>query len=125
MESPGKYLKMERESRNLSLRQVSEATRIHERLLRAIEEDRYEAIASPLYVKGFLEAYSKYLGLDPNEIVLQYRKEHGGRNALTRAELSDRMAPRKKRTRVWLLLTALLLVLAFILIYMFSPSTRF
>ena len=125
MESPGKYLKAERESRKLSLRQVSEATRIHERLLKAIEEDQYEAIASPLYVKGFLEAYAKYLDLDPNEILLQYRKEHGAKNVLKRTEMSGPVAHRKRRTGLWLFITSVLLVLAFLLIYKFCRIPLF
>ena len=125
MESVGKYLRMERESRKLSLRQVSEATRIHERLLAAIEEDRFEVIASPLYVKGFLEAYSKYLHLDPNEIVLQYRKEHGGNLAVKKTDSAGPAARRKKRTGLWLFITSALVVLALLLIYLVSHSMPF
>ena len=73
-ESPGKRLKAERESQDLSLKQVSESTKIRAHLLKAIEEDQYELISSPVYVKGFLEAYSRCLGLDSNDVVLQYQK---------------------------------------------------
>ncbi len=126
MESPGKYLKAERESRRLSLRQVSEATRIHERLLKAIEDDRYEAIASPLYVKGFLEAYAKFLDLDPKEIVLQYREEAGAKDLLKKGEIPEAVSRRKKkRTGRWLLITSVLLVVVFILIYMFCHIPLF
>jgi hypothetical protein len=38
-ESPGKYLKAKRESQRISLREVADATRIREAVLRAIEED--------------------------------------------------------------------------------------
>jgi hypothetical protein len=70
MESPGICLKTERESQNLSLKEVSKSTKINERLLKAIEEDQYELISSPVDVKGFLDAYARYLGLDSNNIVL-------------------------------------------------------
>jgi len=73
MESPGKYLKTERESQNLTLKEVSESTKIREPLLKAIEEDKYEFLP-PAYVKGFLNGYSKYLGLSPNDIILKYQK---------------------------------------------------
>jgi cytoskeletal protein RodZ len=76
MESPGKYLKAERESRNLSLQEVSESTKIREPLLKALEEDQYELVFSPVYVKGFLDAYAKYLGLDSNSIILQYQNTY-------------------------------------------------
>jgi len=54
MESPGKYLKAERELRNLSLEEVSKSTKIKEDFLKAIEEDRYEFLPPVVYVKGLL-----------------------------------------------------------------------
>ncbi|OGP88199.1 MAG: hypothetical protein A2156_03845 [Deltaproteobacteria bacterium RBG_16_48_10] len=74
MESPGKYLKKERESRNLTIEEASKSTRIKESILRAIEEDRYDLCPPPFYVKGFLTNYGRYLGLDPKEIILKYRE---------------------------------------------------
>ncbi len=111
MESLGTHLKTERESRNLSLREVSDATRIKERLLKAIEEDQYEMISSPVYVKGFLDAYARHLGLDPDEIILEYQK-HQENQALSKgAESKKRSIPPalgqwviypKKKSKAWL-----------------------
>ncbi len=95
MESPGKYLKAERESRNRSLREISESTKIKERLLKAIEEDQYELISSPVYVKGFLEAYARYLGLDPNDIVLRYQKNFEKKSPSKGSELKPRITSSK------------------------------
>ena len=67
-------MKASRESQNLSLKEVSERTKIREPLLRAIEEDRYEIIKYPAYLKGFLKTYAKYLGLNPDDIVRGYQK---------------------------------------------------
>lgn len=74
MESPGKYLKMEREFRGLSREEAAESTKIREHFLKAIEEDRYELLPPGLYLRGFLTAYARYLGLDPNDVVLRYQK---------------------------------------------------
>ena len=71
-ESIGRYLKREREIRNISLREVSKNTKVKEHLLRAIEEDQYTSLPSPTYVKGFLLSYAKYIGLDPNDVLLRY-----------------------------------------------------
>jgi cytoskeletal protein RodZ len=73
MESPGKYLKTKRESQKLSLEQVAHATRIREVILETIEEDKYEDLPH-LYVKSFVSAYAKCLGLEPNEVILLQRK---------------------------------------------------
>lgn len=100
MDSIGRYLRAERESKNLSLKEVSESTRIKERLLAAIEEDRYEVLSSPVYVKGFLDAYARYLGLDPNEIVLQYQKIQGDKILPKGPELKQRITSSSRRQRV-------------------------
>jgi len=52
---------------------VADATRIREAVLRAIEEDRYEDLPH-LYVKSFLSAYAKYVGLDPTDVILLHQK---------------------------------------------------
>jgi transcriptional regulator with XRE-family HTH domain len=72
--SIGNFLKKERESKNLSLEEVSKSTRIKEHFLKAIEEDRFDLCPSPFYVKGFLTHYARFLGLDPKDIILKYRE---------------------------------------------------
>jgi len=73
VELPGKYLKVKRESQRISLREVADATRIREAVLRAIEEDRYEDLPY-IYVKSFLSAYAKRLGLDPTDVIMLHQK---------------------------------------------------
>jgi cytoskeleton protein RodZ len=73
-ETLGSYLRRERELRKISLRELSKNTRVREHLLKAIEEDRQDLLPSPTFVKGFLNAYAKYVGLDANEIILRYQR---------------------------------------------------
>jgi cytoskeleton protein RodZ len=80
-EALGRYLKRERELRRISLREISKNTKVKEYLLKAIEEDQYAALPSPTYVKGFLLAYAKYIGLDPNDIFLRYENSLKGKPA--------------------------------------------
>lgn len=74
MDSPGKYLKRERELRKVSIEEVSRSTRIKESFLKALEEDRYDLCPPSFYVKGFLTNYARYLGLDPEGIILRYQE---------------------------------------------------
>jgi len=85
-ESFGKYLKRERESKKISLKEVAKNTRVREQFLKAIEEDHYEVLPSATYVKGFLLSYAKYIGLDPNEVVLRYEGRLKG-EPVTRPEV--------------------------------------
>jgi cytoskeleton protein RodZ len=75
METVGQYLKRERELRNISLNEIATATRIRENLLAAIEEDRHDLLPAPVFVKGFLVAYGKHIGLDPGDVVLRYESD--------------------------------------------------
>ena len=71
-ETLGKYLKNQRESKKISLREVAKNTRVREHVLRAIEEEQYHLLPPATYVKGFLLAYAKYLKLDSNDVLLRY-----------------------------------------------------
>jgi transcriptional regulator with XRE-family HTH domain len=74
MEPPGKYLKAARELRGLSIEEAAESTKIRKHFIKAIEEDGYELLPPGLYLRGFLTAYARYLGLDSNDVVLRYEK---------------------------------------------------
>ncbi len=97
MESPGKFLKKERETRNISLEEISKLTNVSERYLKAIEEDRYELLPAIPYVKGFLNVYARYLTLNPRDIILQY--ENYLKSLIPPPETMQlQQAPPKKKT---------------------------
>ncbi|MBI5874355.1 MAG: helix-turn-helix domain-containing protein, partial [Deltaproteobacteria bacterium] len=72
MESPGEYLKRERELRGIRLEVISDATKIRAGLLAAIEKNDFDALPAAPFVKGFIQAYCKYLGLDVQDALLRY-----------------------------------------------------
>ncbi|MBI5235670.1 MAG: helix-turn-helix domain-containing protein [Deltaproteobacteria bacterium] len=72
MESPGEHLKRERGLRGVELQKIFEATRAPLRYLSAIEADDYDGLPHPTFVKGYIRAYCKYLGIDDNDAVLRY-----------------------------------------------------
>ena len=115
IESPGKYLKAKRESRRISLRQVADATRIREAVLRAVEEDRYGDLPH-LYVKSFLSTYAKYLGLAPADVIMVYQK-YMGKFPSSKSQVSkDPSAFRRKRVNVRLLVISISVALLLALI---------
>lgn len=72
MESPGEYLKREREMRGVPLEDISHTTKIRVGLLAAIEKNDFDALPATPFVKGFIQAYCKYLGLDEHDALLRY-----------------------------------------------------
>jgi cytoskeleton protein RodZ len=69
---------------------VSKQIKVREPFLKAVEEDRRELLPSVTYVKGFLSAYAKYLGLDPNEVILRYEAESKGEPVIRPEALPER-----------------------------------
>jgi cytoskeletal protein RodZ len=72
-ESLGTYLKRSRENKNVSIEQVAYATRISLKMLRALEEDAHGALPAPTFVRGYLQAYSKYIRIDTQDLLLRYQ----------------------------------------------------
>jgi len=81
MESFGTYLKGERESRGISLDAISRATKVRRVILEAIEKDQGEALLPEVVIKGFIEAYARQLGLDPQAVLVKYSQWQEGNEA--------------------------------------------
>ncbi len=115
IESPGKYLKAKRESQRISLRQVADVTRIREAVLSAIEEDRYEGLPH-VYVKSFLTAYAKCIGLDPTDVIMLHQK-YAEKLSFSRSQVSKHpSAFQRKRVNVRLLVISISVALLIALI---------
>ena len=67
----GAQLQGARTDRKLSLSDVTQATKIQPWVLEALEADRLQDLMSPIYVKGFLTTYARFLHLDPSPLVTQ------------------------------------------------------
>ncbi|MBI5492778.1 MAG: helix-turn-helix domain-containing protein [Deltaproteobacteria bacterium] len=95
MESPGEYLRRERELRGASLSRIFESTRVPRRYLEALEADNYDVLPHPTFVKGYIKSYCKALGLDEVDAVLRY--EIYLRDKSEKAEAERPRAPSRKR----------------------------
>ena len=60
----GRLIKNKREERGLSLKTISQQTKIHIGLLENLEADRLDKLPSKTYVRGFIKSTAKILGLD-------------------------------------------------------------
>lgn len=71
----GEELRRERELRQISLREVSEATKINMRFLEALERNEFRHLPGGQFTKGFVRAYSQHIGLDAEAMVNAYLYE--------------------------------------------------
>lgn len=69
MPSLGDEFRVAREARGLSLSDVAEQLHIRSTYLQAIEEEDWPAIGAPVYVRGFLRTYARFLGIDPEHAI--------------------------------------------------------
>lgn len=68
----GERLRRERESRGITLADISESTKIGSHFLRALEEDRFDRLPGGVFNRGFVRAYSIFLGLDEDEFIEEF-----------------------------------------------------
>ncbi len=76
MASIGDKLREAREKKKLLWQRVHKDTKIHPRILKALEEDKTDDSLSPVYMRGFLKKYCEYLGLDHRELLEEYESLH-------------------------------------------------
>ncbi|HEY8520853.1 MAG TPA: helix-turn-helix transcriptional regulator [Gammaproteobacteria bacterium] len=109
-------LRRARMARALTLEQVSMELRIETQQLLALEEERFEAIGPPVFVKGYLRHYGTLLGLDPEELVRLYTARAGEREVELKPSRTIRLDD-DHQTMLWiialLVLAAAAAVLAF------------
>jgi len=77
LESPGVLLARAREAAGKTRAQIAAQTRISERQIEAIEQDRFADLPSRTYAIGFSRTYAKAVGLDGNAITAMVRDELG------------------------------------------------
>lgn len=74
----GEELRREREIREISLREISDATKISIRILEAIESDNYKLLPGGVFNRNFLRAYADFIGIDPEKVVRKYQIQNAG-----------------------------------------------
>jgi len=73
----GEEFRAARVARALSLSDVSEQIHIRSVYLEGIENGDWSSIGAPVYVRGFLRTYARFLGLDPEAAVAAYAARSG------------------------------------------------
>jgi len=102
MASLSEKLRRERELRGISLKQISEETRIGVRFLQALEDDRLDVIPGEFYRRSYLRAYARYLGLDEERALNVYDFSRKDKSSEGEAEPGSRAVAAFPALPVWL-----------------------
>ena len=78
----GAILEKKRLEKDLSLKEVEQATKIRTRYLEGLEREDPTSLPDPVYARGFLKTYANFLGLDGEQLSREFR---------------DHRAPRRER----------------------------
>ena len=112
----GERLLAARERKGVDLYRAERDTKIRARYLGALERGEYRELPGSVYTKGFLRNYALYLGLDPDDVLLQWRRERGDTKEAAPAIVVPRpiAAPRKGMTFSPSLVVAVLLTVVIV-----------
>jgi len=72
----GDQLRETRMRNRIDITEVEAATKIRAKYLRALENEEWELLPGPTFVKTFLRTYADYLGLDARNLVEEYRSRY-------------------------------------------------
>jgi cytoskeleton protein RodZ len=113
----GERFRAAREARGLSLSDVADQIRIRSVYLAAIEEENWSAIGAPVYVRGFLRTYARFLGIDPEEAVAAFGRiqPSGGFQAPSAREAREETGGRRwSSALIWIAGAVAVLLIAFV-----------
>lgn len=113
----GERFRAAREARGLSLSDVAEQIRIRSLYLAAIEDENWSTIGAPVYIRGFLRTYARFLGIDPEEAVAAFNRVHppAPPQGLTSREPAGEVgAGRRGTLLIWIAGVVAVLLIAFV-----------
>ena len=120
-QSVGTMLKAERERLGLRREQITEKTRMRTQVVEAIENEAWGSLPPPVFVRGFLRAYAKVLGISQEAVIELYAKSVPPESPGQTPHLER---SRNRRRRTWLVLLFLALLAAVYGTWHFYPSQQ-
>lgn len=117
-----------RNSKGLTLKDVSSLTRISPQNLKAIEEQRFDLLPEPIYARAFIDTYAKTLDVDGRKVLSLYDdylkrlKPDQEKN-----DVLKRLAAKRRHLEVWIwiiIVSALLVLVGAFYLYQWSTSDR-
>src|SRR3954469_19703621 len=89
MQTIGERLEEARKRKGISIREAAETTKIRGDYLQKFEANSFDVDLPPLYVRGFLRSYARYLELDPDRVVGDFDALDGRESKPARRETRE------------------------------------
>ncbi len=115
----GERLKRERELREVTLEEITQATRIGSRFLQALENEEWDKLPGGVFNRGFVRSIAHYLGLDEEAFLAEYDMAHAAHADQQAQKHALRIEDRIPPTPLWIpvaLVAGILLLAAAIIV---------
>lgn len=100
MQTIGEKLEEARKQKGITIREAAEVTKIRGEFLAHFENNHFDLNLPEIYARGFVKLYAKYLGLDPEQIGVEYNAHRlGGLRVSSRRDLHS-SNPRESLGRI-------------------------
>lgn len=75
MDDFGNYLRTTREQKGIRLEEIASITKVNLHILSLLENNRFSELPPDPFIRGFITAYAKYVGLDPRTALAKYTEQ--------------------------------------------------
>jgi len=99
MDEIGRSLREARMRARIDISEVEAETKIRAKYLRALENEEWDLLPGPTFVKTFLRTYAEYLGLDATLLVEGYKERYERPSSGDLAPIAPRLAGHRQRRR--------------------------
>ena len=98
----GERLKRERELREVTLEEITQATRIGPRFLEALENEEWDKLPGGVFNRGFVRSIAHYLGLGEEAFLAEYDLAHGAHAEQQAQKHAQKIEDRIPKTPLWI-----------------------
>lgn len=107
---PGQRLQLARETRGISIDEVSAELRLHPRQIVALETCQVEQLPGQAFTKGYLRSYCRLLGIEADALVDEYEQFSLAPPPLVNRALEKQLTSRDTPVRMMTYIIVLLLI---------------
>ena len=131
MESVGEFFRQVRETKGLTVDEVSSKTRIRSDFVQALEDGNFSKLPDQVFARGFVRSYARSLGLDEEDAIQRFTKSAGAfyekqdeRERLKVRQVEEERKRQANRKAVTIAIGIAVLTLMFLLSREQSPVLR-
>jgi hypothetical protein len=112
----GTTLRETRMRNRIDISEVEAATKIRAKYLRALENEEWDLLPGPTFVKTFLRTYAEYLEIEPKPLIEEYKQRYERPSPTELAPFGTSLGGRRERRRAPIVTPGMLLALGLIVL---------